>query len=364
MGRNEMLELPFGSGGVDQPAGSPAVRCSQDELGNTVWFFFTHAIRVNESGREPMFCLKDCMVANGLNPNGAAHFGRAGESLDGQKGSSVFRTKGGPQRFLTVTEHGFYVLTMRGRRQSSGEFRAWLAEVAATIRRTGRYDVAAAPVPTAAVPAVAAPVAGPEQDRPGSRDIAGPGRPTAPAGTAVALADFAANLHAAAVAQAQAADVFAGQMAILRDHAAALKDFAGLLQHHDERLTRHHARLRVIEDRIDELARDIAEVPRAAPAATMANPALPPPPAPVLTDRMRLNWHIRIYCVANRRDYEETWNQFYTEVRYRLGFDAKVRAKNQGLLPIDCLDHAKLLPQAYAIAKEIFFVPDVRLNPS
>ncbi len=135
-----------------QPPATIHVRRGADQHGNTVWFFGDHAIRVDESGPEPMFCLKDCLEANGLNGKGGYSF----KKLEGHKGTSFFCTFKGQQQLVTVSEQGFYTLAMRGHKPVSEQFRSWLAEVATQIRKTGTYNLggpaagpAAATIPAA-----------------------------------------------------------------------------------------------------------------------------------------------------------------------------------------------------------------------
>jgi prophage antirepressor-like protein len=102
--------------------------------------FFDKPIRVDESGPEPMFVLRDCMEANGI----ALSSNRANYSrIQDQKGLARFATPGGTQSLVTISEKGFNTLSMRGHKPCSDAFRDWLADVAVQIRKTGRYDVAA-----------------------------------------------------------------------------------------------------------------------------------------------------------------------------------------------------------------------------
>jgi prophage antirepressor-like protein len=132
---------------VQPPDEAIRIRRGTDQYGNTVWFFGDHAIRVDESGPEPRFCLKDCLEANGLNGKGGHSF----KKLKSHKGTGFFCTLKGQQRLVTISEQGFYILSMRGHKPVSEQFRQWLAEVAARIRKTGTYSVGEPA--TAAVPA-------------------------------------------------------------------------------------------------------------------------------------------------------------------------------------------------------------------
>src|ERR1700677_3637203 len=114
---------------LEQPPATIHIRHAADAYGNAIWYFGDHAIRVDESGPKPMFCLKDCLEANGLNHRGS----RQSRYMQEHLGVSSFLTPGGTQSLVTISEQGFYVLSMRGHKPVSEGFRRWLAEVVTEI---------------------------------------------------------------------------------------------------------------------------------------------------------------------------------------------------------------------------------------
>lgn len=72
---------------------------------------------------------------------------------DDEKGVQVSYTRGGPQKLNTVNESGMYTIILRSHGALENgtpafNFRRWLtSEVIPQIRKTGRYDVMAQPVP-------------------------------------------------------------------------------------------------------------------------------------------------------------------------------------------------------------------------
>lgn len=62
-----------------------------------------------------------------------------------ERGAHIVGTLGGPQSMTTVNEFGLYRLVFASRKPAAEAFKRWLAhDVLPAIRRTGRYDPAAA----------------------------------------------------------------------------------------------------------------------------------------------------------------------------------------------------------------------------
>jgi hypothetical protein len=64
-----------------QPPATIHVRHGTDQYSNTVWYFGEYAIRVDESGPAPVFCLKDCFAANGVQWRGSSKSERVKDQL-------------------------------------------------------------------------------------------------------------------------------------------------------------------------------------------------------------------------------------------------------------------------------------------
>lgn len=273
-----------------EPGDLPRVRRGVDRWGNPVWFFFDHAVRVDESGLEPKFCLKDCFEANGIKRSAP---GTIYSKLDGHRGLSLFKTPGGPQSFVTITEQGFYVLTMRGHKPASEEFRRWLAEVATQLRKSGVVDV----------------------------------RTSAPASTTPSVTSSASPL-----------DLLVQQTSILHQTAVHLAE-------QGRRMGEIEARVDRIEQIREEATREMLSLPE------------PSVPAPPRTPRHNVVEHIRGFCKTTGTDFQSCFSKFYREVRYRLGCDVYARKRNNpekydNLL--DVIDEVGLMDKAYALAREVF----------
>lgn len=74
------------------------------------------------------------------------------------------------------------------------------------------------------------------------------------------------------------------------------------------------------------------------------------------TLRASLNECVRQYGIKNggtNSIYQEAWNKIYRELRLRDHFDAKRRASNRNLKPLDVVENDGMLPNLYAIAREV-----------
>jgi hypothetical protein len=74
------------------------------------------------------------------------------------------------------------------------------------------------------------------------------------------------------------------------------------------------------------------------------------------TIRASINEWVRQYGIKNGGDsatFQEAWNKLYRELRLRDHFDAKRRAKNRKLKPLDVVENDGMLPKLYAIAREV-----------
>ncbi len=275
---------------VQPPDETIRIRRGADQRGNTVWFFGDHAIRVDESGPEPMFCLKDCLEANGLNGKGGYSF----KKLDSHKGTSFFCTFKGQQQLVTISEQGFYVLSMRGHKPVSEQFRSWLAEVATQIRKTGTYNLGGPAAGSAAATIPAAPQ------------------------TAIQL---------------------------LQQQAAMALQVITQLAEQERRVVEVEARV----DRIEQIEREATKQVLSLPAPTV--------PAPERTDRHNIVEHIRGFCQMTHTDYKDAFSRLYREVRYRLHLDVVGRRKRDPKrypANLDVIEEAGLLSQTYALVCELF----------
>ncbi len=61
---------------------------------------------------------------------------------DDEKGAETFRTLGGDQSMICVTESGLYRLIFRSNKPEAEKFRRWVFnKVLPTIRKTGSYNL-------------------------------------------------------------------------------------------------------------------------------------------------------------------------------------------------------------------------------
>lgn len=103
--------------------------------------------------------------------------------------------------------------------------------------------------------------------------------------------------------------------------------------------------------------RDIAEIKETlrGKQEEAETPLLPAPTvdAPQKSVRAALNELVR--SAARRRDvpYNILWNKLYHEMKYRIGFDADIRAANSGLDRLDIIEAEGHMDELYAIACEI-----------
>lgn len=97
-------------------------------------------LRGFEDGDESWFVAQDACSLLGI-----ANVSDALSKLDeDEKGIVTTDTLGGHQQLLIVSESGLYVLIFRSRKQEAKRIRKWVTqEVLPTIRKTGRYELAA-----------------------------------------------------------------------------------------------------------------------------------------------------------------------------------------------------------------------------
>lgn len=76
-------------------------------------------------------------------------------------------------------------------------------------------------------------------------------------------------------------------------------------------------------------------------------------PAPQLATRDELRRIVQD-AANDSGDYAGTWRQLYQEIYYRLHVNVRERAKNQGVQALDIVEAEGLLPEAVAVAREIF----------
>ncbi|MEN7526982.1 Bro-N domain-containing protein [Cupriavidus sp. DL-D2] len=103
-----------------------------------------HDVRVVMIEESPWFVASDvCTVLDYRDAFNAVRILDADE-----KGTHNVSTLGGDQRVTIINESGLYALVLRSRKPEARQFRKWVtAEVLPAIRKTGRYEVQAAPAP-------------------------------------------------------------------------------------------------------------------------------------------------------------------------------------------------------------------------
>jgi hypothetical protein len=77
------------------------------------------------------------------------------------------------------------------------------------------------------------------------------------------------------------------------------------------------------------------------------------PSAPDIKPRAYLNQLVREYSQLKDVDFQKGWNVLYTEILYRCKENIKVKAKNEGIKPIDYLEREGKLLVACSIMKEL-----------
>lgn len=83
--------------------------------------------------------------------------------------------------------------------------------------------------------------------------------------------------------------------------------------------------------------------------------ALPEPTVqtPEKSLRAALNECARLYAVSKNVSHNTVWNLLYKELKYRKHFDVKTRNLGPGQNYLDLIENAGLLPELYAIAREL-----------
>lgn len=102
-----------------------------------VFAFGQHEVRVSGTREVPMFCAADICAVLGLSAYDATR-----NHPEEEKGTETFRTPGGDQKMLCVTEPGLYRLIFRSYKPEAEEFRKWVfREVLPALRHTGRFSI-------------------------------------------------------------------------------------------------------------------------------------------------------------------------------------------------------------------------------
>ena len=97
--------------------------------------FAGQEIRVAGTKENPLFCTADICAVLELNAYDATR-----NHPEEEKGTETFRTLGGDQKLLCVTEPGLYRLIFRSYKPAAEDFRRWVfAEVLPALRHTGQY---------------------------------------------------------------------------------------------------------------------------------------------------------------------------------------------------------------------------------
>ena len=109
------------------------------------------------------------------------------------------------------------------------------------------------------------------------------------------------------------------------------------------------------EQRFNALEIEVRQLKQEKETARQALLALPEPTveAPDKSTRAALNACVRSYVQRSGGLFPDVWRTIYKELKYRAGFDAVTRAKNSGKSPLDEVEAAGLLPELYAIAREV-----------
>ena len=77
------------------------------------------------------------------------------------------------------------------------------------------------------------------------------------------------------------------------------------------------------------------------------------PVAPDIEPRAYLNQLVREYSQLKGVDFQKGWNVLYTEILYRCKTNVKVKAKNEGIKPIDYLERENMLLTACSLMKSL-----------
>lgn len=105
--------------------------------------FEGHSVRIVQKGDDVWFVLADvCRVLGTRSPSSITKVLDADE-----KGLDDIVTPGGVQQMLTTNESGVYTVILRSNKPIARKFRKWVTnEVLPSIRQTGSYSAAPAPV--------------------------------------------------------------------------------------------------------------------------------------------------------------------------------------------------------------------------
>jgi len=96
----------------------------------------------------------------------------------------------------------------------------------------------------------------------------------------------------------------------------------------------------------------LVAIQRAGQVSLLEAPRSEKPAAP-LTTRAKVNRLVRDYTFKHSLDHDAVWNRLYTEFRDRYQFDARVRAKNAGVRPLDIIAAENLMEELFAVASEV-----------
>ncbi len=75
-----------------------------------------------------------------------------------------------------------------------------------------------------------------------------------------------------------------------------------------------------------------------------------------MTTRAKVVRLHRAYCIAQKANYQDTWNWLYTELKYRHNFDAKVRAKNRKCSPLDVIEQDGMMQVFFVLASDLLVI--------
>jgi hypothetical protein len=76
--------------------------------------------------------------------------------------------------------------------------------------------------------------------------------------------------------------------------------------------------------------------------------------APKMEPRAELRQLVARAVKKHGTDYSEEWGFLYGQAFYRLGVNLSLRARNEGVGPLDIAEKLDILPQLVAIAREVF----------
>lgn len=207
-------------------------------------------------------------------------------------------TPGGVQNLSFISREGVNLMLIRSRKPQAVDFHLWLAtEVLPSIQTKGYYF--------------------PEPLTPGER-----------------LA-----LQTKALWELAERDV--GRERAMRAVKSEVREVKGHVSEIWEEVHSIDGRVQVIEDKTEADERQLFLMER-----SDEEPA-------EKTTRAKLNALQRWYCFVRQHDFQDVWNNIYSEHKYRYHVDLKRRAKNAGMSTLDYAEREGYIEQLYAVASAV-----------